>query len=122
MIEHVYWKIINTSLVFLTGALLGVLLLILFIAIINSKNPETPEYNPCIPNAKTLACQVLVFSNCETDTNGIIFDGVHKPQCKFDVNNDGAFDEKDNLQELCESYYNVDKGNQTACKELCSCS
>jgi len=51
----------------------------------------------------------------------ITFDGNTAGVPKFDVDNSGTFTVADNLQALCDKYYNSG-GDQATCRKVCSCS
>ena len=98
--------------------IIGIVLFILFILSItyflffSVWITEPGPMTTSLERAKNTGCMNFKINyNCTDTTKVMIID--------FDANRDGEVnDTKDTLQALCEGYFGVGKGNQTACKEI----
>ena len=103
---------------FITGLLFGFFAPILILFLISIFYPRPMPRGPTLEYIKNNACSILMrdprgCNNVSTDST-LVKD--------FDANKDGKKDSADTLQALCENYYGVNIGDQTACKRICGCS
>ena len=97
------------------AVLIVVILFIFYIAyflFFGAWSTDTGPMYPSLKYVKDDACRNFKISyNCTDATKIMIID--------FDANRNGKVnDTEDTLQALCEGYFGIEKGNQTACKEI----